>query len=566
MQYIRTALSVAPSVVAGEYVPQEWRVQSLSEEEMRLNTRESMIEQAQAWVGCNEEDGSFKSIIDVYNSHEPLARGYELKYTDEWCAGFVSAVAIATGNTGNVPLEVSCSRMIQIAQNMGIWQESDGYEPQPADIILYDWDDDGDGDNTGNPDHVGIVESISDGVITVIEGNMTEKVGRRTLSVDGKYIRGFITPEYKAGEDNEPQDSGGKDEYTMSMKFIDISNWQAGLDVPTVVKNGGLGGVIVKATEGVGYVDKSCDGFVQKCIANGIRFGFYHFARNNDAATEAEYFRKNTTGYEGKGIPVLDWEDGQSIDWVNKFVESYHELTGVWPWVYGNAWRFNQGTVNTNCGRWVAGYPSNGITDINYGMNNDMPYTVNNGLVCAWQFSSSVRISGYSGNLDGDVFYGDETAWDKYAGGSPSSGGSSTTTTTTTTAPSGTTLELAVGVMQGKYGNGDARKTALGSRYDEVQEFINHISTASASTLASEVWAGKYGNGNTRKTVLGSRYDEVMAVVNGSTSSTTVYTVKSGDTLSGIAAKYGTTYQKLAEINGISNPNKIYVGQKITIG
>lgn len=510
MQYIRAALSVAPSVIAGEYVPQEWRVLFLSEEEMRLNTRASMIEQAQAWVGRNEADGSFKSIIDTYNSHTPLARGYELKYTDEWCAGFVSAVAIATGNTDNVPLEVSCPRMIQIAQNMGIWQESDGYVPSPADIILYDWDDNGNGDNTANPDHVGIVESVSNGVITVIEGNMSEKVGRRSLDVDGRYIRGFITPEYKAGEDNEPQESGGKDEDTMSMKFIDISNWQAGLNVASVVKNGGLGAVIVKATEGVGFVDKSCDGFVQQCISNGIRFGFYHFARNNDAAAEAEFFRKNTTGYEGKGIPVLDWEDGQSIAWVNKFVERYHELTGVWPWVYGNAWRFNQGTVNTNCGRWVAGYPSNGITDINYGLNNDCAYKVNNGLVCAWQFSSSVRISGYSGNLDGDVFYGDAAAWDKYAGGSPASGGSGGSTTT----PSGSVLSLAVGVMQGKYGNGTARKQALGSRYDEVQDFINHISTASAQTLAQEVLAGKYGNGDTRKTVLGSRYNEVQAIVN----------------------------------------------------
>lgn len=296
----------------------------------------------------------------------------------------------------------------------------------------------------------------------------------------------------------------------MSMKFIDISNWQAGLDVPAVVKNGGLGAVIVKATEGLNFVDKSCDGFVQKCIAHGIRFGFYHFARNNDAAAEAEFFRNNTKGYEGKGIPVLDWEAGQSIAWVNTFVRRYHELTGIWPWVYGNAWRFNQGTVDTNCGRWVAGYPRNGITDINYGLSNDCSYPVNNGLICAWQFSSSVRISGYSGNLDGDVFYGDASAWDKYAGGKPSGG-----TTTKPSAPTASTLELAAAVMRGEYGNGNARKSALGSRYDEVQGFINHISTASAATLAKEVWAGKYGNGDTRKAVLGSRYDEVMKAVNG---------------------------------------------------
>ena len=201
------------------------------------------------------------------------------------------------------------------------------------------------------------------------------------------------------------------------LRFVDVSNWQRGMDLAAVVRNGGLAGAIVKATEGVGYVDPACDGFVRQLREAGALFGYYHFARSNDAAAEAEFFRANTVGYEGAGIPVLDWEADQSVAWVNRFVERYHELTGVWPWVYANPWRFNQGTVNTNCGRWVAGYPSNGITDINYGINNDMPYKVNNGLVCAWQFSSSVRISGYSGNLDGDVFYGDKEAWMAYAGG-----------------------------------------------------------------------------------------------------------------------------------------------------
>lgn len=295
------------------------------------------------------------------------------------------------------------------------------------------------------------------------------------------------------------------------LKFIDISHWQAGLPVATVVKHGGLGGVVVKATEGLSFTDKSCDDFVQQCITTGVPFGFYHFARNNDASAEADYFRNQTRGYEGKGIPILDWEDGQSIAWVNEFVERYHALTDVWPWVYGNAWRFNQGTVNTNCGRWVAGYPKNGITDINYGLNNDCPYGVNNGLVCAWQFSSSVRIAGYNGNLDGDVFYGDAAAWAKYAG---ASGTAPAPTPQPSADPSGTTLDLVVGVMQGKYGNGETRKQALCGRYQEVQDFINHIDQASTQMLADEVRQGKYGNGDIRKIVLGGRYDEVMAVVN----------------------------------------------------
>lgn len=298
----------------------------------------------------------------------------------------------------------------------------------------------------------------------------------------------------------------------MYTKFVDISNWQAGLPVKAVCDNGGLSAIVVKATEGVSFTDKSCDGFVQQAIANGIRFGFYHFARNNDASAEAEFFRDQTRGYERKGVPILDWEDDQSVAWVNEFVERYHEMTGVWPWVYGNPWRFRQGTVNENCGRWVAGYPSNGITSIDYGLNNGLPDSYNVGLVCAWQFSSSVRIPGYSGNLDGDIFYGDVSAWDRYA--DPDGSGSSIPDMEPSQS-TGSTLDLAVAVMQGKYGNGEARRQALGDRYQEVQDFINHISTSSVQTLADEVWTGKYGNGDARKTVLGSRYDEVMVIVNG---------------------------------------------------
>ncbi len=349
----------------------------------------------------------------------------------------------------------------------------------------------------------------------------------------------------------------------MSMKFIDISNWQAGLDVVKVVSNGSLGGVVVKATEGLGYIDKSCDEFVQQCIGNDIPFGFYHFARNNDAKAEAEFFRKNTIGYEGKGIPILDWEADQSVSWVNAFAEHYHDIAGTWPWIYANPWRFEQGEVNSNCGRWVAGYPKDGITDIDYGISNSLPSSYNVGLVCAWQFSSSVRISGYNGSLDGNVFYGSSEAWAKHAGSSPSSP-SDGDEPSGDAAPNGTTLELAIAVMNGSYGNGDERKKMLGSRYDEAQSFINHIAAASNETLASEVRDGKYGNGDDRKLVLGDRYDNVQAIVNGM-SRTAYYVVKAGDTLSGIASKYGTTYQKLASMNGISNPNKIYVGQKIRV-
>lgn len=181
-----------------------------------MGSRQAMIAKMQSWIGKNEVDGSFREIIDIYNSHTPRARGYKLQYSDEWCAGTVSAAAIATGNTDAVPLEVSCHYMIEGAKAKGIWVENDAYVPQGGDIILYDWQDSGIGDNTGNPDHVGVVEYTSGGIIHVIEGNNGEKVARRELSVNGRYIRGFIVPKYSnntaSGGSSTPTVSGTIDE------------------------------------------------------------------------------------------------------------------------------------------------------------------------------------------------------------------------------------------------------------------------------------------------------------------------------------------------------------------
>lgn len=98
-----------------------------------------------------------------------------------------------------------------------------------------------------------------------------------------------------------------------------------------------------------------------------------------------------------------------------------------------------------------------------------------------------------------------------------------------------------------------------------MQDFINHIASASTDTLVAEVMQGKYGNGETRKTVLGNKYKAVQDKINGKGNGAVYYTVRSGDTLSGIASKYGTTYQKIEQMNGIANPNKIYTGQKLMV-
>lgn len=216
------------------------------------------------------------------------------------------------------------------------------------------------------------------------------------------------------------------------ISFIDISNHQGrdGISLSSLLPH--VGAVVCKATEGTGFVDRYCDGFVQTCRRAGKPWGFYHFNGLDDAKREASYFLNNTINYFGEGIPILDWEyivldDGdtylQPVSWVNEFVRVIHDQTGVWPWIYSNAWCFNQGGVEPNCGRWVAGYPLTTNRDPEYGLTHDCPYRLDSGLMCAWQFTSTGRITGYSGNLDCNVFYGDTSAWSAYVHGDNASSG-----------------------------------------------------------------------------------------------------------------------------------------------
>ena len=190
-------------------------------------TRTQIVNKAREWIGYNEADGSHKKIINIYNSHTPLARGYKLKYTDAWCAGTVSALGIACNATDIIPTECGCGEMIKIAQAMGIWVEADNYDKVlPGDFVLYDWQDDGKGDNTGWPDHIGTVEAVVGDNITVIEGNYQNAVGRRQIRVNGKYIRGYITPHYAA----EPV-KATKTETTSTVKVKTLKKGSKGSNV-----------------------------------------------------------------------------------------------------------------------------------------------------------------------------------------------------------------------------------------------------------------------------------------------------------------------------------------------
>ena len=158
-------------------------------------TANEMIKVAQSWVGYSEKNGKFKTILDVYNAHKPLARRTKIKTTDEWCDCFISACAIKAGAVDLIGTEISCEKHIEIFKNKGIWIEDGAIKPKVGDIILFNWDQKTQ-PNDGWADHIGIVEQQYGNTIVCIEGNKGEAVARRTINVGWGYIRGFARPKY----------------------------------------------------------------------------------------------------------------------------------------------------------------------------------------------------------------------------------------------------------------------------------------------------------------------------------------------------------------------------------
>ena len=388
----------------------------------------------------------------------------------------------------------------------------------------------------------------------------------------------------------------------MALKVIDVSYHNGTIDWAKV-KSSGVDGAIIRCGYGSNITaqdDKQWKRNADECTRLGIPFGtyIYSYAKTDARArSEAEHVLRLVKGYKLSYPVYYDLEEaGTQSGAVNrmKIFAEIIENAGYWVGVYCNKswWDNTLKSLGDRYTKWIARYNST------LGMSG----------VDMWQYTSSGSVSGISGRVDMNHCYRD---FPKEISGSSSSSPSGSSSTV----PSGATLDLAVKVMKGEYGNGDARKSALGSRYDEVQDFINHISNSSAQTLASEVKSGKYGNGDTRKVVLGSRYDEVQKIVNAgskksisaiadeviagkwgngnqrknkleaagydynsvqsevnkklgassASSKKTYYTIKSGDTLSGIAQKYGTTVKQLQSWNGIKNANLIYAGQKIRV-
>ena len=313
------------------------------------------------------------------------------------------------------------------------------------------------------------------------------------------------------------------------LKGIDISHWQANLDIAST----GAQFVICKATQGTTFVDPSCDRHYQIAKRLGLKLGVYHYASGGDPVAEADFFVRNIKGYIGEAILILDWEKTQNgryyehASWCLRFLNRVKELTGVKPLIYMSASVIKVAdwskVVAGDYGLWVAGWPDNrdswDIPDFRWDVKPWPFYAL-------WQYTSS------GGRLDRDVFMGDATAWDKYANPSRNPAPSPTPAP----APARKSNEdLATEVIRGDWGNGQERKNRLaaaGYDYGAVQSIVNQrLAGSSGSNGSDEVW----------------------------------YTVKSGDTLWAIAQRYGTTYQEIARLSGIPDPNKIWPGQRVRV-
>lgn len=194
--------------------------------------RQKYVKTAIGYHGVAEHTAGHKEILAWYNKQEHLPRGVKMVESYDWCAAFDTAMAVKAGIIDIVPGECSCNRQIALWRAMGRWQENDAYIPEPGDLIYYDWQDSGKGDNVGEADHVGIVVSVSGNTIKVIEGNKGDRVAYRTLSVNGRYIRGYGLPDFASKATSK------KSIETIAQEVLD-GKWGNGDARKTALKNAG---------------------------------------------------------------------------------------------------------------------------------------------------------------------------------------------------------------------------------------------------------------------------------------------------------------------------------------
>lgn len=383
----------------------------------------------------------------------------------------------------------------------------------------------------------------------------------------------------------------------MAKRGIDISEHQGNIDLNNLKNE--IDFVIIRAGFGTkGRLDSKFRRNADLCKQLGIPFGFYWYSyaldvdgarREADAIINALIPYKDSYSY---GV-WFDMEDADhykrnngmpSNETLQNMCEAFClklEEAGYYTGIYASSSWFKNQLNNSKLDRfdkWVAHWPVSGGSQSGLNTNENGEDANSCGI---WQFTSDARFNGYSGRLDADYSYKDYVGMIR-DGNIPEP--------KPNPQPSKSIDELAHEVINGVWGNGDDRKNRLinaGYDYNAIQDRVNEILNQNNQPTYKTytVKSGDTLSGIGAKT--NTSWKEI-ANINGINSPYTIYPgqvlklpgsgnvptpeptyttykIKSGDTLSGIAAKFGTTVNKLAQINNISNPNKIYAGQVIKI-
>lgn len=326
----------------------------------------------------------------------------------------------------------------------------------------------------------------------------------------------------------------------MALHGIDVASWQQSLDLRQISYDF----VVVKATEGTGYINPCCDTHVQQAIEMGKLFGVYHYANGGDPIAESNFFLQNIQGYIRKGILVLDFEgEGNAAwnvypnEWIKSWCDNIYNQTGVKPLVYIQASALNKVAGVGDYGLWVAEYADNEPT-----YYQDTPWN-EGAYACAMRqyAGGNGRVYGYDGGVDLDKFYGDAEAWMKYANPSGEY---------VAPQPQVQTYEQPVAQIDGT--------TYIVQAGDTLSEIAQRFGTTYQHLAAIN------GISNPDIIHVGDRI-VIDGVVSPQSSDDEYYTIQPGDNLSSIAARYGTTWQWLAEVNGIDTPDLIHPGTTIRV-
>ena len=312
---------------------------------------------------------------------------------------------------------------------------------------------------------------------------------------------------------------------------IDVSEWQGNIDFGEVAR-AGIEVVYIRASEGRGYVDPYFRENYEKAKANGLRTGFYHFLTAtsvSEAKEEAEFFVSNIKGLEPDCRLAMDFKvfNGLDVSAINEisrvFLETVEKLSGKECVIYSDA--YNARTVFSkelaeDYPIWVADYfveePES---------NDKWKFWV------GFQYSDRGIINGIDGNVDRDYFT------------------NGVFLNNVSQIPKDTVTDKNQEFKYIRVNRGETL-SGIAIKYNTSYQYLARINSIANPNL---IYVGQ------------ELKVPVLADYNIHDTSHRLYIVRRGNTLTQIAREYGVTIENIVELNGIANPNLIYVGETLRI-